>query len=92
MEPPDGLSLTADLETVYSFPPYSKVSVTCVGVVGSAYFERSMEVLRLSPLGSPNRAYVIASKIVVLPAPVSPVIRYRPFLPSLSISISTVPE
>ena len=45
----------------------------------------------LPPLVSPKRAYVMASKMKVLPAPVSPVIRYRPLLPSLSRSMSCLP-
>ena len=52
-----------------------KVSSTSVGVSALAYLERNIVDSRLSPLASPYKANVIASNIVVLPAPVSPVIR-----------------
>ena len=42
----------------------------------------------LLPLASPNRAKEMASKMVVLPAPVSPVIKYRPLVPSWARSSS----
>ena len=42
--------------TVYVLPSHRNSSVTSVGVSSSAYFERSMSDLRLSPLGSPYRA------------------------------------
>ena len=42
------------------------------------YLERNIDASRFGPLASPYRAKVMASKIVVCPAPVSPVIRYRP--------------
>ena len=77
--------------TVYSLPPFEKTSVTCVGVSGEAYCERSSPTSRIAPLGSPYSAKVMASNMVVLPAPVSPVIRYSPRSPSFVMSMHTSP-
>ncbi len=45
-----------------------------------------MVASRFRPLASPYSAKVMASKMVVFPAPVSPVIRYSPRSPSFSKS------
>ena len=51
-----GLSYSGFLFTVYSFPAYSKVRLTSVGVPGSAYFERIMLPSLTPPLAESNRA------------------------------------
>ena len=64
----DNSKIAANAVVLSEIPPNS----TCVGVPASAYLERSISAVRLSPLASPNRAKVMASKIVVFPAPVEP--------------------
>ena len=68
-----------------------KVSSTSVGVSGAANLERSMELSRPSPLGVPKSAKAMASKSVVFPAPVSPVLRYSPRSPSCRRLSSVLP-
>ena len=75
----------------YPFPACSNVSSTYVGVSSSAYLDLNIQASLFSPLASPYNAKHIASNMVVLPAPVSPVIRYSPLVPSLSIGISVYP-
>ena len=50
-----------------------------------------MDGSRSVPLGAPKRAKAMASNSVVLPAPVSPVMRYSPCVPSFSKSTSVLP-
>ena len=52
---------------------------------------RYLSAVRVSPLAEPNRAKVMASKIVVFPALVSPEIRYKPLWPNSEKSSSWVP-
>ncbi len=60
---------------VYVLPACTNSSMTTVLVCGLAKWLRSVLGSRSFPLVSPNNAKAIASKIVVLPAPVLPEIR-----------------
>ena len=77
--------------TVYRLFAYSNVRRTNVFTSSFAYLLRNISALRTSPLASPYSANVIASKIVVFPAPVSPVIRNNPCDPSRSKSMVCSP-
>ena len=73
-------------ESVYKrlgTPAVFKISVS-----GFAYLLLSMDASRTPPLVSPYNANVIPSKIVVFPAPVSPVTRKSPCPPSCVKSIT----
>ena len=61
--------------TRYRASPIAKEKSTRVIRSGSAKSLRIASVLRTSPLGSPYKAYTIASSIDVLPAPVGPEMR-----------------
>ena len=64
------------LRLIQYFSPRSSNSIsTYVAISGRAYLHLNIADVLLLPLASPYNAYVIPSKIVVLPAPVSPVIR-----------------
>ena len=76
---------------VYVWFLQENTSSTSVGVSSPAYLERSMPLSRFSPLARPYSAYTMPSKIVVFPAPVSPVIRYSPSVPRESRSSTVVP-
>ena len=83
-------SCSGDLVIVYLVPRCSNSSVTNVCLEGSAKSLRSTAAL-LSSLVLPYSAYVIALKIEVFPAPVSPVTRNSPFPPKASKSMVDSP-
>ena len=77
---------------LYIFPLWLNLNSTNESVLSSAKSLFNETILLLEPLAVLYNANAIASKIVVFPAPVSPVIKNKPLLPiSLkSISISSL--
>ena len=73
---------------VYCCPLWVKVKVTSDFALSGIKLQRRNLLSRLFPLASPKRAKQIASKMEVLPAPVSPVIRKIPLSPKWEKSIS----